>query len=791
LNLKLKPIPLAFLGCASIALFLWFAARSKTVDLLHQHVPKSKILEIADEALRQTEFAEYDLSQTVELKIDNLLLRFAQLHLDSKRDFLPIGEWEILWRGAVESKKEGPQDVSLLLRYDFKGRLVRLEQVSPNLSKPINFKESEALNEARNFLVLQDVDTTGLVLRDNTMNQEDRVLRYHFEFSRPAQISPNLQERYDVNISGRSIASYSARVAIDSDTYAFPASQRTSEIVYITAAFVSWALIGIFLISVFFYRLKHDLLEFKRSLWLAMVTFVLMFVYLFPELWPDWKGIALGGGIASLFAGLGILITFSVAESLNREVWQEKISLLDVISKGHFRVRELGESLLYSLFISGVSLLILSALFWAVTRFNLGYLHLDDDVFWIFSSNAAIIPNISKNLVASLYVGLALFSFWLAYLKSKIQSHTVLVVLLGIFINFAGLDLFYLRASYAAIFLFIPIAMLWAFFVLKFDLVTIIISFFTINLFLEISLVSLTPNGLLSAPGVVAISILLLLFVSGSYFSRSRARLKDFAHYVPSYMGRVAERERFLKELEIARNVQQRFLPQSVPSFPNLEIACICRPAMEVGGDYYDFIRGGDRFLGVVIGDVSGKGVSAAFYMTMVKGIIKTLVRSTINPKKILTEMNSIFYDNVPREVFISLICGLFDMEERTLTFARAGHNPIIVHKSTTKESKTLNSKGLAIGLEKGHLFSHVIEEITVPIEPGDAFVFFTDGISESMNKNGEEFGEERLSQVVAKCNNSTTAEKLLGSITAEVSRFSGNTTQHDDFTMVVVRVAG
>ncbi|HEX9652522.1 MAG TPA: hypothetical protein VGA99_02330, partial [bacterium] len=477
-------------------------------------------MELAEEAYQQSEFAKYDLTKRVEIKIDNQLLRFAQLNLDPQGHFLPIGTWEISWQGTLESKKEGPQEVGHTLRYDFGGKLVGLEQNSPNLNKPPNFKESEALFEAKRFLHIQSVDTSGLVLRDNTFNQEDRVLRHHFEFNRPSQLSPYLLETYDVNVSGRNITSYAGKVTIDSDKYAFPASQRTSEIVYITAAFVAWALIAVFLLSVFFRRLKDDLLEFRRAFWIALASFIFMLVYLTMDMWPNWQEILIGGGLASFFTGLGILIAYAVTESLNREVWPEKIALLDVVAKGCFRVKELGAALLHSIFLSGLFLLLLAFTFWAVTRLNLGYLHIDDDLLWIFSGNTAILPNIFKNLIASLYISLVLFSFWLTYLRSKSQSQIVLVVLLGAFINFAGLDLLYLRASYAAIFLLIPIGMLWAYFALRYDFVTIFISFFTIDLFLEISLVSLMPNGILSAPGVVAVSILMLLLVCGSYFGQ-------------------------------------------------------------------------------------------------------------------------------------------------------------------------------------------------------------------------------------------------------------------------------
>jgi serine phosphatase RsbU (regulator of sigma subunit) len=150
--------------------------------------------------------------------------------------------------------------------------------------------------------------------------------------------------------------------------------------------------------------------------------------------------------------------------------------------------------------------------------------------------------------------------------------------------------------------------------------------------------------------------------------------------------------------------------------------------------------------------------------------------------------MNTVFFENTPKEVFISLIYGLFDLQKNTLTFARAGHNPLIVRKSVGNTPELLNPRGLAIGLERGTVFAATIEEKTVPIQPGDVFVFYTDGISESMNKNGEEFGEERLGQLINR-HAQESATTLLDSITREITNFAGGANQHDDFTMVVVRV--
>ncbi|MFQ5677653.1 MAG: PP2C family protein-serine/threonine phosphatase, partial [bacterium] len=419
---------------------------------------------------------------------------------------------------------------------------------------------------------------------------------------------------------------------------------------------------------------------------------------------------------------------------------------------------------------------------------KIGYLDFDKDILWIFRANTHLVSNILKTLVGSAFIGLVLLSFWFGYLRSKVRTNKLLIVLYAFFINLAGLYLYHIRPPYIAFFLFLPLAFVWAYYALNNNFVCTFFSVFTVQFFLELSLVGNLTQGFLSTPAILAGTFILLLFGSGSYIVTSKITSKDFEHYVPEYVSRIAERERFLKELEIARTVQLRFLPQSIPELPHLDIACVCKPAMEVGGDYYDFLPNGDGNLGIVIGDVSGKGVSAAFYMTMAKGIIKTLSKRTNNPKQILTEMNAIFYENAPKDVFISVVYGLFDREKNKLFFARAGHNPVIVRKKRSQQPELLRPNGLAIGLERGQLFSQTIEEAVIPLEPDDVYVFYTDGISEAMNKNGDEFGEDRLRNVIAE-NGHCSAKDLIAKTTREIMKFSGNTEQHDDITMVVVKV--
>lgn len=789
---KIASILLAALGCIFIAVSFWIADSSKVTRLLYQYVSRDQILEQAQQVYRKSEFSDYVLKRKIDLNVDASLLRYAQLSFDENKltEFLPIGRWEIVWKGERYAKKEGKQDIGLTLTYDFKGRLIGLEQTDPNLNKPPNFKESEALTEARKFLNSLGIDTSTISLRNKIINKEERTLHYDFLFTKPSPVSSDLRENYHLKISGRNITSYRARTTIDTDVFCFPESENKFETAAIVSTMVVWALLGIVVIGTFFKRLKHDAVEFKRAFWLGAVACLMMWTYVALEAWPGWEGVLLGGGFSGIFTGIGVLVVYSVAESLNREMWRQKVALTDTLFRGFFRVKELGMAILNALFISGLTLLIFAAIFFFTAKLNIGRLALDESVLWIFKGNSALLGNILQTLLSSLFIGVALFSFWPTYLRSRSQNTVLLIVLFGIFINLAGLHLYYLRPSHLAFLLFIPIAALWAYFGLKFDFISIFLSLFIVNFFLELALISLLPDGLLSTPAIFAAVLIGVMLLSGSYLVHSRVSIEDFKAYVPAYVNRIAERERFLKELEIARQVQMTFLPQSVPKFANLDIACICRPAMEVGGDYYDFICNGSDSLGVVLGDVSGKGVSAAFYMTMVKGIVKTLTKTTHAPKQILTDMNAIFYENAPKETFISMIYGLFDVKNKKLVFARAGHNPIIVRKCSESEPEMLNSKGLAIGLDQGQIFATTIEELSIPIEPGDVFVFFTDGITESMNKHGEEFGEERLSNVISRAAEHS-AQTVLDQITHDVSAFSSKTTQHDDFTMVVVKVGG
>jgi serine phosphatase RsbU (regulator of sigma subunit) len=289
----------------------------------------------------------------------------------------------------------------------------------------------------------------------------------------------------------------------------------------------------------------------------------------------------------------------------------------------------------------------------------------------------------------------------------------------------------------------------------------------------------------------IAFLLFLLLIIGWAIFSIVKGKEKQaLPEYVPEYVEELAQEQRIKQELQIARQVQQSFLPAQKPDMKGLDIAAICQPAYETGGDYYDFIQLDDHRVAVAIGDVSGKSIQAAFYMTFVKGILHSLCRETDSPQDLLKKANRLFFDNARKGTFISLIYGIIDLEEQTFVFARAGHNPILYMKHKTGEVKQLQPNGLGIGLTREIAFDKNIKEVKLNLAEGDFLVLYTDGIIEALNEAHKFYGDNRLTKLL-KDQKENSSQEILDHITKDVTRFIGTAKQHDDMTVMVIKMNG
>lgn len=259
---------------------------------------------------------------------------------------------------------------------------------------------------------------------------------------------------------------------------------------------------------------------------------------------------------------------------------------------------------------------------------------------------------------------------------------------------------------------------------------------------------------------------------------------------VEGLLEQAAEKKRLEEELRIAREIQMSLLPRDTTSIPGLTVTAVCIPAREVGGDYYDFVGLGERRLGILVADVSGKGTSAAFYMAELKGLILSLSQIHESPKRLLIEVNRILAASLDSRSFITMTYAVIDLERLTLTYARAGHTPLIfVPGDPTATAQVLIPDGLVLGFEGFEAkFDTLLEERCLSIGEGDLVVLFTDGITEAMNEESDMFGESRLSRLLEE-NADMSPEDLREHVLKSVEAFVGAADQHDDMTMVLVKV--
>jgi sigma-B regulation protein RsbU (phosphoserine phosphatase) len=248
----------------------------------------------------------------------------------------------------------------------------------------------------------------------------------------------------------------------------------------------------------------------------------------------------------------------------------------------------------------------------------------------------------------------------------------------------------------------------------------------------------------------------------------------------------IGQRERLNREVEIAREVQERLFPQTLPPIAGIDYAGACRPALGVGGDYYDFLALPGGQLGIAIGDVSGKGIAAALRMASLQASLRgEATRAPENLAALVTNVNRLVYEASSSNRYATFFYGQYNPATRQLMYVNAGHNPPMLFHNTGSEWQIsrLETGGTVVGL----LESFPYEQGSLTIEPGDVFLAFTDGISESMNGADEEWGEKPLIETVKACSGLSPAETITRIMQA-ADKFVAGAKQHDDMTLVVLQ---
>jgi len=246
------------------------------------------------------------------------------------------------------------------------------------------------------------------------------------------------------------------------------------------------------------------------------------------------------------------------------------------------------------------------------------------------------------------------------------------------------------------------------------------------------------------------------------------------------------ENERLTNEMDIARVLQKKLLPLMFPEIPGYYVSAECLPALEVGGDYFDFITLDDHRIGIVIADVSGKGLPAAFYMTLAKGIFQSNAAASFSPKEVLIRMNSLIYRTIEKRSFITMMYAILDFRLNKILLARAGHEPAVYYNKYSDMVKLLQPKGIGLGLESGEIFSQSVVEEEIQLNPGDSLLLYTDGLTDTKNENNNELGMDKLLEILSKYKNNT-PDDLPKLLLKEIHHFKNTSPQYDDITFITL----
>jgi serine phosphatase RsbU (regulator of sigma subunit) len=249
-----------------------------------------------------------------------------------------------------------------------------------------------------------------------------------------------------------------------------------------------------------------------------------------------------------------------------------------------------------------------------------------------------------------------------------------------------------------------------------------------------------------------------------------------------------AEREKLQAEFSVARRAQEGMLPRHPPEIPGYTIAASCTPSLEVGGDLYDFLELPDGRIGLGVADVSGKGVPAALYMTLTKGLLASVSQDGADLATVVEQVNKHLHSVTRKKVFVTMALGFLDAEKRVLQCVRAGHNPMVWRQREKDTTTLVSPSGLGMGITASAVFRNQMKVEEMALAEGDAVVFYSDGITEAMNSQLEQFGEQRLMDVVAQTDHLDAAQTH-DLILSAVREFLGGVHPQDDMTLVVLRV--
>lgn len=585
-------------------------------------------------------------------------------------------------------------------------------------------------------------------------------------------------------------------ISLDYSSDAELPSRSVAESAFTWIAVVLGVLIALLIGFIFFNRLFNRLIDVRMIKFDTAAVGLLVLLTVSADLYIDYSrgafsetGFALLAGMLVVMSVLLVLsfVVIGTADSLTEEVWPAKKRGIALLRHGFIKNNVVGGALLRGTFAGFLMLGISAFLFISV---DTSWYTLRDDTVYLSSASALdFFERVSKNILFTLAFIIVFVMIPASYLKKKrFKPWLIFLSVLGIGAMFSSnlpetgnefIDLFISSLVFS-----VPV---WIY--LKYDTLSAVAAVFMYS-------TGTTGISALYTPELkdiyllifwfMMVSILLLIAYAGM---QKEDELSDMPDLVPDYLKELAREQRIEQEFTLAREVQAQFLTSAQADIAGYDIASSCKTAYEVGGDYYDFISLDDSKTLVVIADVSGKGIKAAFYMTLLKGYLQSVSQRAVSVSDIMKTANQLFYENRTRGTFITVLAGILDAGAHTFEFVRAGHDPLFLLQSQKPVYQEFTPRGFPLGMTTPAVFDRHLETMRISMQKDTILILSTDGYPESRNIAGKQLGAEKLKQITIKhYEPEVSARSALSAIQADVLDFVGQASQYDDMTMIVIR---
>lgn len=549
--------------------------------------------------------------------------------------------------------------------------------------------------------------------------------------------------------------------------------------------FLLWLIFVLFAFLTLILKIKRDEVDWKLISLGTLFISTISFIYVsFSEVLNLLTVVVII--ITSFLTGLIYSLLFNIALSKTRDGFEKQLLNFNALFSFNFNVKENGFMILKTFLVGNFFFALPLSYYYFFKLFEKGgVVILPPDCFTIKSTS--IFSYTFGNLVESLSQSFYFILIFGIFIPSLLSRRNNLFIRLTISILFSLIASFSL--SFEPYYLSFLIVFVLTFLVFhiwnEYGFIGVFLSFSFPLIIQRGAMLLFSKDAQIAVEGGILLLIVIFILFTSFYWIVKGKPISEIKPYEPLYIKRIKEKERLERELEIAKSLHQRLLPKETPILKNIEIATFCEPAMEVGGDYYDFIELDESKVLMFLGDVSGKGIRAAFYMTLAKGLLHGALSLVKDVKDLLRLLNRRFGRLSEEGIFLTLIALMIDEETNEITITSAGHNPPLLYRDGKVE--VVKVKGLVIGPLPDEVVISNLIEYKFRMKKGDVLLLYTDGVTESFNPKFEEYGVKNLEANLLNSHHKSPPE-IIYDIRSSVLEFTENAPLRDDFTMVVLK---